>query len=51
MATTTLNTPRPEMRASNWNRALTAACPRAVAFDAILPVNGTSNALVARCVR
>jgi hypothetical protein len=39
------------MRASKWNRALAAACPRVVAFEAILPVNGTSNALAARCVR
>jgi len=48
MATTTLNTPQPEMRASQWNRALAAVCPRIVAVDA---VSGTSNALVARCVR
>lgn len=51
MATTTLNTTRPEMRASQWNRALAAACPRVGAFGAVLLVNGTSNALAARCVR
>ena len=48
MATTTLNTPRTEMRASMWNRALTPVCPRIVAVDA---VNGAPNALAARCVR
>ncbi len=51
MATTTLNTTRPKMRASQWNRALAAACPRVVAAEAILPMNGTSIALAARCVR
>jgi hypothetical protein len=51
MATTTLNTPRTEMRASKWNRALTATCLRVVAVDAILPVNRTSNVLAARSVR
>jgi hypothetical protein len=51
MATTTLNTTRPEMRASQWNRAFAAVCPRVGPFQAVLLVNGTSNALAARCVR
>lgn len=51
MAKTMLNTTQPEMRASQWNRALVAACPRVVAFEATLPVTGTCNALATRCVR
>lgn len=47
MATTTPNT-RTQMRASMWNRAFAAVCPRIVALDA---VNGTSDALAVRCVR
>jgi hypothetical protein len=48
MATTSLNTPRTEMRASKWNRALVAACPRIVAVN---PAYATSDALAVRCVR
>ncbi len=48
MATTSLNTPRTEMRASSWNRAFAAACPQIVAAD-VMP--GTSNALAVRYVR
>lgn len=51
MATTMLNTNRPEMRASQWNRAIAGAFMRGVAVATSQPTGAAPNALLTRCVR